>query len=53
MRIGGIEDWTTPNGEVLEIGWSATPFIIAETSVGELELCEACYTGGLPAFFEA
>ena len=45
------ESWTTPTGEVLQVARSATPSAVAETSVGEFEICEACYRRGLPSFF--
>lgn len=45
------EPWTTPTGETLHVARSATPSALAETSVGEFEICEACYHRGLPSFF--
>ena len=45
------ETWTTPTGEALQVARSATPSTVVETSVGEFEICEACYHRGLPTFF--
>jgi len=45
------EKWTTPTGEPLQVARSATPSAVAKTSVGEFEICEACYHRGLPTFF--
>jgi len=45
------EPWTTPAGGLFHVARSATPSAVAETSVGEFEICEACYHRGLPSFF--
>ena len=45
------ESWTTPRGEVVQVAQTAKPSAIADTSVGEFEICESCYRRGLPAFF--
>lgn len=45
------ETWTTPAGELLQVARSAAPCAVAETSLGEFEICEVCYRRGLPSFF--
>ena len=45
------ETWTSPTGEELQVARSAAPTAIAETSLGEFEICEDCYHCGLPSFF--
>jgi tetratricopeptide (TPR) repeat protein len=45
------ESWTTPKGERVEVARSAVPSAVANTSVGEFEICESCYRRGLPSFF--
>lgn len=45
------ESWTAPTGEVMQIAHTVEPCAVADTSVGELEICAACYHRGLPAFF--
>lgn len=51
LRDATTETWTTPNGEALQVAQSATLSAVAETSVGEFEICEACYRRGLPERF--
>src|SRR5688572_10385877 len=45
------EPWTTPTGEVIEVDRSAVPSAVVDTSIGEFEICEACYHRDLPPFF--
>jgi tetratricopeptide (TPR) repeat protein len=44
------EPWTIPTGEVVQVTRSAVASAVADTSVGEFEICEACYQRALPAF---
>lgn len=44
------EAWTTPDDEVVHISLSMFPSAIADTSIGELEICESCYLKGLPSY---
>jgi tetratricopeptide (TPR) repeat protein len=46
-----LETWKTPSGDAVQVARSVTPSAVAETSVGEFEICEACYRRGLPPFF--
>lgn len=43
--------WTGPDGLEFAVPRSALPCILVETSLGEFDICEACYLGGLPEFF--
>jgi len=45
------ESWTLPTGEAVEIDSCQIASAIVNTSVGELEVCEACYLSGLPPRF--
>jgi tetratricopeptide (TPR) repeat protein len=45
------ESWTTPKGEVIKVARNTLAAAVAETSLGEFEICESCYLRGLPAFF--
>ena len=47
------ELWTLPTGEAVEVDHERNPSAYVKTSVGEFEICEACYVGGLPTFFSA
>ncbi len=45
------EAWTAPDGQVVHVARSEVPSAMDDTSVGEFEICEACYQRGLPAYF--
>jgi tetratricopeptide (TPR) repeat protein len=45
------EAWTAPDGQTVRVARTAVPTAVIETSVGEFEICEACFVGGLPPFF--
>lgn len=46
------ETWTDPQGESVEIELSSKVKALAETSVGEIYVCEECYGRGLPNYFD-
>ena len=48
---GSAEPWTLPTGEVIQVVRSAMPSVVADTSIGEFEVCDCCYRRGLPKFF--
>lgn len=45
------DSWFTDDGECLNVRKSAIPTALAETSLGEIYICETCYQKGLPVFF--
>jgi tetratricopeptide (TPR) repeat protein len=46
---GPDQHWTGPEGEKLSTGTTAQPSAVAETSVGELTICERCLAA-LPSY---
>ena len=46
---GPVEVWRTDEGESISVPTSSEPSAILETPSGELQICEHCYHGGLPA----
>ena len=46
-----LETWENDDGLAVHVGLTQYPSAIAETSIGEVEICEACYLLGLPKFF--
>jgi tetratricopeptide (TPR) repeat protein len=45
------EEWVAPDGQAVHVVRTAVPSVVIETSVGEFEICEACYQRSLPPFF--
>lgn len=43
------EPWTAQDGQVVHVTHSVAASVVAETSLGELEICESCYLQGLPS----
>ncbi len=49
---GASDVWTNQKGESISISRSEGPCAVADTSVGELTICELCY-GSLPSYLLA
>jgi len=45
------EAWVASDGQVVHVARSAAVSALAETSIGEFEICGSCYRRGLPSFF--
>ena len=48
---GEPEVWRTTEGDEIKISKHTFPSVVAETSLGEFTICEACYLKCLPTYF--
>ncbi|MCI0747908.1 MAG: hypothetical protein L0Y58_21080 [Verrucomicrobia subdivision 3 bacterium] len=51
LPLSSPEQWTAPDGEVVDVDRTAVPSAVVETSLREFEICEFCYQRTLPGFF--
>lgn len=45
------QEWTTEDGETVVYESSSVKTVIADTSLGEMRICEPCIRQGLPEYF--
>jgi tetratricopeptide (TPR) repeat protein len=51
LPAGSTETWKTEDGEAIEVARGLLVSAIIDTSLGEFEICEPCYSRKLPSFF--